>query len=406
MQSRTRASIVYLVVAILAGVATAATAEDTVEIELIVTAPATTPADAKLYLSGSLPAAGNWKADGVALEKQADGRWRVKLQLPKARELQYKLTLGSWAGVEKGKAGEEIANRVLRADSDRRVEIAVQQWADPRGQPAAGRQHTLTGNLKFHRAFASTHLNAKRDVIVYLPPGYDDPASAQQRYPVLYMHDGQNLFDAATSFGGAEWRLDETAGKLIEQGKIAPLIIVGIANTADRMTEYTYGAGDKAKGKSGEDYLRFVIEELKPFIDKTYRTNPDRKNTAVGGSSLGGLISLYMVSSRPDVFSKGAVVSPALFWDNARAIREVAGHAPYPKDTKFWLDIGTREGRIVPDAGVGAPTLDCRKLVAEFDKAGLVEDVNYKYVEVEGATHDERHWAERADQMLIYLFGK
>ena len=179
MQFRTRASIVWLFTAL--AVTVFAAADDTVEIELIVTAPAATPADAKLYLSGDLPAAGNWKADGVALEKQADGRWRAKLRLPKGRELQYKLTLGSWAGVEKGKAGEEVANRVLNADADRRVEVAVQQWADPRGRPPAGRQHTLTGNIKFHRAFASTHLNARRDVIVYLPPGYDDPANAQLR---------------------------------------------------------------------------------------------------------------------------------------------------------------------------------------------------------------------------------
>ena len=110
----------------------------------------------------------------------------------------------------------------------------------------------------------------------------------QLRYPVLYMHDGQNLFDAPTSFGGVEWRLDETAGRLIEQGKIVPVLIVGIGNTADRMTEYTYGGGEKAKGKSGEDYLQFVVEELKPFVDKSYRTKPDRKNTAVGGPRSAG----------------------------------------------------------------------------------------------------------------------
>jgi predicted alpha/beta superfamily hydrolase len=129
-------------------------------------------------------------------------------------------------------------------------------------------------------------------------------------------------------------------------------------------------------------------------------------NTAIGGSSLGGLISLYAASNRPDVFSMAAVMSPSLFWDDARAIKEVPAHVPYPKDVKFWIDIGTREGTIVAEAGVGRPTLHCRELVAAFDRAGLVRDVNYKYVEVEGAAHNEQAWSQRADLMLTYFFGK
>jgi len=389
-------------------VAQASAADERVTLQLDVTVPAATPSDARVYLSGNQPAAGSWRADGLALQKQADGHWHTKLEVSKGTELQFKFNLGTWAGVEKGKAGEEIANRSIKADSDRTVELAILSWATTK--PATGqspaRQHTLTGDFKTHKAFESKYLSARRDVIVFLPPGYGDAANAGSRYPVLYMHDGQNLFDAATSFGGVEWGLDETATKLIEQGKIVPIIIVGICNTSARMTEYTYGADSEPKGKSGEQYLQFVAEELKPFIDQTYRTKPDRKNTAVGGSSLGGLISLYMASTRPDVFSMAAVISPSLFWDNSRAIKEVPSHAPYPKDVKFWVDIGTHEGRPAADGGPNAAVLNCRQLIAAFDKAGLTRDVNYRYEEIEGAAHNEAAWSARIDRTLLYFFCK
>lgn len=397
----------------------ASAAEDTVKVEFTVSVPPSTPVDATVYLAGNLPAAGEWRADGVALERLADGRWRTTLELPKGQELQYKFTLGAWERVERDRNGRDVANRTLRADTDRRVPLAVAAWAS--GQPAGAnppppappqRAHTLSGNIKYHRAVGSHYLTTKRDVIVYLPPGYDDPAHARDRYPVLYMHDGQNLFDAATSFAGVEWRLDETAGRLIAEGKIVPLIIVGIYNTPERMTEYTYGARAKNKGRSGEDYLRFIADELKPLIDRTYRTKPDRANTAVGGSSLGGLISLYMASTRPDLFSKAAIISPSLFWDDKRAVREVPSHVPFPSDVKFWVDIGTKEGQApagATAASAGTPAKavqDCRELVAAFDEAGLAKGVNYRYEEVEGAAHNEQAWAQRADRMLVFLFGK
>jgi len=398
-------------VVVLAGLSTVfcVAAEETVTIEFLISVPDSTPANATVYIAGSLQPVGSWRADGKALAKQSDGRWHSEFRLPKGGELEYKFTLGTWSGVEKGKSGEEIGNRVLRLESNKKIEAIVQSWAKPQSGGAetrARREPTLTGLFRHHEAFESQHLTAKRDILVYLPPGYGNPANSTRRYPVLYMHDGQNLFDAATSFGGVEWRLDETAEKLIEQGKIVPIIIVGIYNTPNRMTEYTYGSQPRPKGRNGEDYLQFLVEELKPFIDKTYRTKPDRKSTAVGGSSLGGLISLYIASTRPDVFSMAAVISPSLFWDNARAIREVQKHVPYPKDTKFWLDIGTREGRLVEEKGVGSAVIHCRELVAEFDKAGLVKETNYHYYEVEGASHNEYYWSQRVDRMLIYLFGK
>ena len=380
---------------------------DTIAVDLHVSVPGDTPDNAIVYIAGNERAAGNWETDVVKLHRLDDGRWHIKLELPKGGTLDYKFTLGSWSQVEKGGNGEEIANRTAALDGDRQIGVAVKSWAKAGGQGPAGenRKHTLTGSFKFHRAFKSKHLALTRDVIVWLPAGYEDAANAQKRYPVLYMHDGQNLFDAATSFAGVEWKADETARELIGAGKIEPIIIVGICNTSARMSEYTYGATPRPEGRSGEDYLLFIVEELKCFIDSTYRTQPDRKHTAVAGSSLGGLISLYMASTRPDVFSMSGVVSPSLFWDGGRAIKDVAGWAPHIKDVKFWIDMGTLEGRRNPDEQTSSAVTYCRNLIEAFQKAGLVEGRNYKYLEVPGAQHNEYFWSLRLDRMLLYFFG-
>jgi predicted alpha/beta superfamily hydrolase len=162
------------------------------------------------------------------------------------------------------------------------------------GAVAAQQSHTLTGDIQAHKNFHSNVLGNDRDVLVYLPPGYD--ASKGRRYSVLYMQDGQNLFDGATSFiPGQEWRVDETAQRLIGAGKIEPLIIVGIYNTKDRINEYTAAQDAKYEmGGKADLYGRMLVEELKPFIDGRYRTKKDAQHTGLAGSSLGGLVSLYL----------------------------------------------------------------------------------------------------------------
>lgn len=185
-------------------------------------------------------------------------------------------------------------------------------------ESAAGRRaHTLSGLIRFHRRRGSAHSPHRRDIAVYLPPGYGSTRSV--RYPVLYMHDGQNLFDAASAFGGVEWGVDETAERLIAAGRIAPLIVVGICNTPDRLLEYTPVADVRHGGGGAESYGRFLIEELKPAIDSTYRTLPDREHTGVAGSSLGGLVSLHLGIAYPEVFSRLGVVSPAVGWRVGRS---------------------------------------------------------------------------------------
>ena len=180
-------------------------------------------------------------------------------------------------------------------------------------------------------------------MLVYLPPGYEE--QPDRRFPVLYLHDGQNVFDGATAFTpGDEWQVDEAAQRMIEAGEIEPIIAVAIYNTGpDRIAEYTPSRDLRYRGSGkGDRYGRFLVEELKPFIDKHYRTSPGSRNTALCGSSLGGLITLYLGLKYPETFGKLAVVSPAAWWNRRMIVRYVLKQ-PKP-DSRIWLDIGTAEG--------------------------------------------------------------
>jgi predicted alpha/beta superfamily hydrolase/GNAT superfamily N-acetyltransferase len=199
--------------------------------------------------------------------------------------------------------------------------------------------HTLTGTFRLHKAFASRFLKNPRDVLVYLPPGYN--TSRVLSYPVLYMHDGQNLFDSATAFGGNEWGLDETAERMIEAGEIQPLIIVGIYNTGfERMAEYTHVKDRRGRGGHARAYGNFIVSELKPFIDDEYRTLSGPSNTGMGGSSLGALVSLYFGLRHPGIFGKLMIMSPSVWWSNGAILKEVS-RLKHKLPQKIWLDIGT-----------------------------------------------------------------
>ena len=270
------------------------------------------------------------------------------------------------------------------------------------GSAVAQQPHTLSGDVRLHKDFHSRILNNDRNVIVYLPPGYD--ANKNQRYSVFYMHDGQNLFDGATSFiPGQEWRVDETAEALIKAGKIAPLIVVGIYNAgSERVNEYTAAQDAQYKvGGKADLYGRFMVEELKPFIDKTYRTKSDAKHTGLGGSSLGGLISLYLGLKYPAVFTRIAVVSPAVWWADNHIVRFVENQSHKPP-LRIWLDTGTKEGRDAPEV---QRTVDgARLLKTMLIKKGWKDGKNLKYFEAEGAEHNERAWAARTPEILEFLF--
>lgn len=262
--------------------------------------------------------------------------------------------------------------------------------------------HTLSGEFRTHTNFHSRYLAGDRNILVYLPPGYD--AKKKERYPVLYLHDGQNLFDGATSFiKGAEWRVDETAQALITARAIRPLIIVGIYNVGeDRTEEYTPSVDARhQRGGKADLYGRMIVEELKPFIDSEYRTLKGANNTGLGGSSLGGLVSLYLALRYPKIFGRVAVVSPSVWWDNLMILREIGAVKKKP-GLRIWLDMGTKEGRDKAEMEEG--TGNARKLRDALLARGWKENSDLKYFEAEGAEHNERAWAARVEPMLRFLF--
>lgn len=234
-----------------------------------------------------------------------------------------------------------------------------------------------------------------RDILVYLPEQYF--AEPDRSFPAFYLHDGQNLFDGRTSYvAGRTWQAHATADRLTRSGEIEPVILIGVANTGlHRMDEYTPTRDAKMGGGEGRTYGRLLIEELKPFVDRTYRTRPGPADTALGGSSLGGLISLFLGLEYPHVFGKLAVMSPSVWWDHRSILTFVNQAQPRPP-LRIWLDMGTAEGaRHVRD------TDHLHRLLLRL---GWHEGEDLAYMQAPGAVHDEQAWASRFDHVLRFLF--
>lgn len=248
--------------------------------------------------------------------------------------------------------------------------------------------------------FHSRIFRNSRDVTVWTPPDYGDP---RRRHPVIYFQDGQNIFDPATAFAGQAWNAGETAQRLIAEGRITPPLLVGIGHTGvTRIHEYTPTRAefeiDGQKQRSAGDakrYARFVVNELKPFIDARYLTLPGPRTTSLVGSSMGGLAALYLALWHPRVFGHVAALSPSLWWDNRVALRDF-GALKRPLDFRLWLDIGTAE----PGWEVVSYFRDT--LIG----AGWTLSENLEYREIPGGEHSEQAWAARLGDVLEFLVGR
>ena len=260
-----------------------------------------------------------------------------------------------------------------------------------------------TGDLRLH-AFRSRIFQNTRFLRVWLPPGYDLAENAGQYYPVLYLNDGQNLFEQATAFGGVEWQVDETADRLIHEARVPPLIIVGIDNTGkDRLREYMpyRSMHPRILRVQGRRYPDFLTKEVMPFVEQNYRVATRPEDTGLGGSSLGALIALYTAIVRPGVFGRLLLESPSLWASNRQLIKESRPVRIWPE--RIFLAAGTAEAaspersRTVVD--------DVRELAAIIRPAVLSEK-RLRLVIKEGATHSEAAWAERFPEALQFLFGQ
>jgi predicted alpha/beta superfamily hydrolase len=281
-------------------------------------------------------------------------------------------------------------------------EIQQTESAPAGAVPGVIRVQAATGDLRLH-GFRSRIFRNTRFLRVWLPPGYDDPANAGRHYPILYLNDGQNLFEASTSFTGVEWQVDETADRLIREGVVPPMIIVGMDNGGkDRIREYMphRSLQPMMLRAQGTRYPTLLFKEVIPFMADNYRVANGPENMGLGGSSLGAQIALYTAAVRPGMIGRLLLESPSLWASNRQLIRLSRAVKRWPE--RIFLATGTAEaGRKDKDQSM---VDDVRELAAILRRAGL-DDNRLRLVLEDGATHHESAWARRFPQALAFLFG-
>ena len=279
--------------------------------------------------------------------------------------------------------------------------LCLRPYLDANANPA--KNGHLTGNVRHHTI--RSKLLGERAFSVYLPPGYSEKDTF--RYPFALLQDGQNIFDASTAVFGVEWGVDETAERLIVEQTMAPVVLVAINNSPQRVAEYTPFPDPEEGGGLAEVYREFLIMELIPFLESMYPLSRKAQDRAVIGSSLGGLVSLFLGWTAPDIFGLVAALSPSLWWGRRGFITSMGGD-PAPKNRpKIWLDAGTHESsHDINDNGVSDLIDDLRTMRAVLLSHGYKEGIDLIYQEVEGATHDEASWSQRVGDVLSHFFPK
>lgn len=310
--------------------------------------PAYHPAGSNIYVAGSF---NGWNPQdpGYMFRRDSAGNYTIELTL-KNEAYEYKITRGGWDKVESKKDGKPSGNRIMKPGTDGIVELSIDEWADK--LPAKPQASTASKNVRvIDTAFLIPGLKRTRRVLIYLPACYD---SCTRRFPVLYMHDGQNLFDDVTSYSG-EWGIDEYLDSLDMDANHTIVVAVDHGGTR-RLSEYSpfdfelTGIAASAPSNKGEgkEYVGFLVKTLKPYIDKHYRTVKNKANTAIAGSSMGGLISLYAVLQYPRVFGAVGVFSPA-FWVAPQIFDEIKAKGKKVKSKIYFYAGKLESGSMVPD---------------------------------------------------------
>ncbi|MEJ2594891.1 MAG: alpha/beta hydrolase-fold protein [bacterium] len=352
---------------------------------VITSLPQETPPDDPIYMASNLNGWNPGSPDHL-LTRNDDGLYEITTEaFPEGIAIEFKFTRGSWATVEKGPNMEELPNRTFTFGNGDTVDIIIYNWAD-----LGSAESTATWNVSVMAdSFYMPQLDRYRRIWLYLPPDYD---STPKRYPVIYMHDGQNLFDELTSFSG-EWEVDETLNELYTEGYQVP-IVVGIDHGGeyrmDELTPWEFSLG----GGQGGLYLEFIVEILKPHIDAHYRTLSGREHTGIIGSSLGGLISAYGALRYQEVFSKSGPMSPA-YWVNHDSLFDYVSRMDKKQDIRFYQSIGTDEGS------------NNILLMHDFEDSLRMTGFNeILSVEIEGAGHNEITWRDDFANAYLWLFDQ
>ncbi len=340
--------------------------------------------DSSIYVAGSF---NNWnpKDKNYRLKSQIN-KTGITIDLP-AGMFEYKFTRGSWAQCEAAEGGKKQPNRQISLNGDTTIHVEIKNWADhfameKKISTASKNVHILKSN------FFIPQLKRHRRIWIYLPASY---SQSKKSYPVLYMQDGQNIFDDATSFSG-EWGVDETLDTLALE--VEQSIVVGIDNGGDkRVNEYNpYDMQQFGKGE-GKLYAEFLVKNLKPYIDKNFRTKKDQPNTFIAGSSMGGLISFYVLLKYPEVFGGAGVFSPAL-WMAPQLFQDVDKNGGKVKG-KIYFYAGKQEGdQMVPD------------MLSLLEKMHQISKAKMKTVIREEGIHSEANWRKEFPDFYKWIQAK
>lgn len=360
-------------------------AQDLKHLNIIVQTQAL-PQNDSVFVTGDNPEMGNWNPSGIMLNKISDILWTKEFTYPAGSIVEFKITRGSWNSERINDDETVPANTRINLLNDTTITFVVKIWADQIERKIISHGQ-ITGSVEYIRGIKGEGI-LPRDIIIWLPPGYEK--NKKERYSVIYMHDGQNIIDPATSSFGYDWRIDEVADSLIKAGKIKPVIIVGIYSTSERSLDYG--------GSKDSLYMNFVVNRVKPLIDKKYRTLPGRKDTFVTGSSLGGLISFLLVWNYPNVFSGAACLSPAFHIQQYNCLPEVQ-KTKRKKPVRLYLDIGGIDLEKKLQPGVDG-------MLNLLKAKGYVEGKDLEYFRDPVAEHNEQNWAKRNRRWLEFLLCK
>lgn len=357
-------------------------AQVSLEIE---TLPSKTPAKDTIFLASSL---NNWSTTDKTYIFKSNSKGRLSLTINSPIDsFEYKLCRGNWATVEVDSLGKDVRNRYYSTTLGNKIEIKVIGWRDL----SPKRKSTVTKGVSFMPTnIEIPQLNRRRTIRMYFPPDY----SSGRRFPVIYMHDGQNLFDDATSFAG-EWKVDEILDSLYTYHHFS-CIVVGIYNgESHRLDELTPWRNDSLNfGGEGDKYAKFIVKTLKPFIDSHYRSLSDRENTVIMGSSMGGLMSLYMALEYPDVFGMAGIFSPSL-WVSTKSFEMIQKYN-LKKIQKLYLISGAKEG--------GLTVYNTLKADSLLRSVGF--DENYLRCNIpKDGQHSEWFWSREFGDAIKYLFN-
>lgn len=346
--------------------------------------PDNTPDDAMIYVTGSFE---GWSGgiSAYALSEVSPGQWEITFT-PTPGFIEYKFTRGNWDMVEGNENGGFLPNRSLTYDGTPQTEaLTISSWEDLGGSGSTAAANVFVLDTDFYMP----ELDRYRRIWMYVPPNYE---STNDHYKVLYMHDGQNVFDTSTSFSG-EWQVDETLNDLFAAGDPGCIVVAIDNGGTERINEYSPWVNPSYGGGDGALYMEFIVETLKPYIDANYRTLPDREWTGIMGSSLGGLISTFGGLEHNETFSRIGAFSPS-YWFSEESFAHAVGHSSAGPN-RIYSIAGALEGDIMT-----GPAAD---MEVSFEAAGL-EDSEHTLTVHDDGTHSEWYWAREFEAAYLWLW--